>query len=55
MFEIPVLRATERAWLLDGPLAVFVPAYVARLKCRSHDLIQRATSDQLRYTGRDRP
>ena len=32
MFEIPVLRATERVWLLDGPLAAFVPAYVARLK-----------------------
>jgi len=32
MFEIPVLRATERAWLLDGPLAAFVPAYVARLR-----------------------
>src|SRR5206468_1330268 len=25
------------------------------VKCKSHDLIQRATSDQLRYTGRDRP
>jgi hypothetical protein len=23
--------------------------------CKSHDLIQRATSDQLRFTGRDRP
>jgi integrase len=32
MFEIPALQSTERAWLLDGPLAAFVPAYVARLK-----------------------
>jgi len=32
MFEIPVLQSTERTWLLDGPLAAFVPAYVTRLK-----------------------
>lgn len=25
------------------------------LKCKSHDLIQRLTSDQLSFTGRDRP
>jgi integrase len=32
MFEIPALQPAVRAWLLDGPLAAFVPAYVARLK-----------------------
>ena len=32
MPEIPGLQPTARAWLLDGPLAAFVPAYVARLK-----------------------
>ena len=32
MLEIPALRTTERAWLLDGPLAAFVAAYVGRLK-----------------------
>lgn len=32
MPEILVLQSTVRAWLLDGPLAEFVPAYVARLK-----------------------
>lgn len=32
MFEITALRSAEHAWLFDGPLAAFVPAYVARLK-----------------------
>lgn len=32
MLEIPALRTAERAWLLDGPLAAFVAAYVGRLK-----------------------
>jgi integrase/recombinase XerC len=32
MREIPGLQPAARAWLLDGPLAAFVPAYVARLK-----------------------
>ncbi len=32
MFEIPSLQPAVRVWLLDGPLAAFVPAYVARLK-----------------------
>jgi integrase len=32
MSEIPVLHSTVRGWLLDGPLAAYVPTYVARLK-----------------------
>jgi len=32
MSEIPALHSTVRGWLLDGPLAAHVPAYVARLK-----------------------
>lgn len=32
MSEIPALHKTVRAWLLEGPLAAHVPAYVARLK-----------------------
>lgn len=32
MFELTALRSIERSWLLDGPLAAFVPAYIARLK-----------------------
>lgn len=32
MPKTPSLHRTSRSWLLDGPLATFVPAYVARLK-----------------------
>lgn len=32
MAKIPALQPAVRAWLLDGPLAAFVPAYVARLQ-----------------------
>jgi len=32
MAKIPALHPTTRAWLLDGPLSLHVPAYVARLK-----------------------
>jgi integrase/recombinase XerC len=32
MTKIPELHPTLRAWLLEGPLSVHVPAYVARLK-----------------------
>jgi integrase/recombinase XerC len=32
MAEISGLQPAVRAWLLDGPLAAFVPAYVARLQ-----------------------
>jgi len=32
MSEIPALHTTVRAWLLKGPLAAHVPAYIARLK-----------------------
>jgi integrase len=32
MTKIPALHPTLRAWLLEGPLAAQVPAYVARLK-----------------------
>lgn len=32
MSKIPSLHPTIRGWLLDGPLAQHVPAYVARLK-----------------------
>jgi integrase/recombinase XerC len=32
MPKIPALHPTVRAWLLDGPLAPHVPAYVARLE-----------------------
>ena len=32
MPKTPSLHRTARAWLLDGPLAALVPAYVARLK-----------------------
>jgi integrase/recombinase XerC len=32
MPKIPTLHPTVRGWLLDGPLAEHVPAYVARLK-----------------------
>ena len=31
------------------------PQPLSKLNCKSCDLIQRATSDQLRFTGRDRP
>ena len=34
MSKIPALHPTVRGWLLDGPLAAHVPAYVARLKRR---------------------
>jgi integrase/recombinase XerC len=33
MPKTPSLHRTARAWLLDGPLAAVVPAYIARLKC----------------------
>jgi hypothetical protein len=32
MFESPALQSIERAWLLDGLLAAFVPADLTRLK-----------------------
>ncbi len=32
MTKIPSLHPTTRAWLLDGPLATHIPAYVSRLK-----------------------
>ena len=32
MAKIPTLHPTVRAWLLEGPLSVHVPAYVARLR-----------------------
>jgi len=32
MTKIPELHPALRAWLLEGPLSVHVPAYVARLK-----------------------
>jgi integrase/recombinase XerC len=32
MTKIPALHPTVRAWLLEGPLAAHVPAYVARLR-----------------------
>ena len=32
MTKIPALHLTVRAWLLEGPLAAHVPAYVARLR-----------------------
>src|SRR5438477_11411057 len=32
MQKIPALHPTVRAWLLAGPLAAYVPAYVARLE-----------------------
>ena len=32
MTKIPALPLTVRAWLLEGPLAAHVPAYVARLR-----------------------
>ncbi len=32
MTKIPALHPTTRAWLLDGPLASHIPAYVSRLK-----------------------
>lgn len=32
MSKLPALHPTVRGWLLDGPLAAHVPAYVARLK-----------------------
>ena len=32
MPEIPSLHPTLQGWLLDGPLAAYVPAYVERLK-----------------------
>jgi len=32
MSKIPLLHPTVRGWLLDGPLAEHVPAYVARLR-----------------------
>ena len=35
MPKTPSLHRTARAWLLDGPLAALVPAYIARLK-RGH-------------------
>lgn len=31
MSEILALHSTVRRWLLDGPLAAHVPAYIARL------------------------
>ena len=31
MTKIPALHPTIRAWLLEGPLAAHIPAYVARL------------------------
>lgn len=32
MMKIPALHPTVRGWLLEGPLAAHVPAYVARLR-----------------------
>lgn len=32
MSEIPSLHPTLQGWLLDGPLAEYVPAYVERLQ-----------------------
>lgn len=32
MHKMPSLHPTVRGWLIDGPLAEHVPAYVARLK-----------------------
>ena len=32
MAKFPALHPTTRAWLLDGPLSLHVPAYVSRLK-----------------------
>lgn len=32
MLQIPGLHPAVRAWLLDGPLAAFVPGFIARLK-----------------------
>jgi len=32
MTKIPTLHPTLRAWLLEGPLSAYVPAYVARLR-----------------------
>jgi len=34
MPKLPALHPTVRSWLLDGPLAEHVPAYVARLTMR---------------------
>ncbi len=32
MPKIPSLHAVLQGWLLDGPLAAYVPAYVERLE-----------------------
>ena len=32
MPEIPSLHPTVQSWLVDGPLAAYVPAYVERLE-----------------------
>ena len=63
MPKTPSLHRTSRSWLLDGPLATFVPTYVARLKpARYADLAmkERALSRLLqpeasvrRYKARD--
>jgi integrase len=32
MIKIPALHPTLRAWLLEGPLSAYVPAYISRLR-----------------------
>jgi len=32
MSKIPSLHAVLQGWLLDGPLAAYVPAYIERLE-----------------------
>ncbi len=36
MPKIPALHPTQQGWLLDGPLATHVPAYVERLEHGRH-------------------
>ena len=41
MINIPALHLPLRDWLLEGPLAAQVPAYVARLKRGGYRTLRR--------------